>query len=99
LRVNRCAYPTLGSGSKVSPLRAIRGYAEIFISTLLFPVISLDRVLGTLPKFMQTLNDHMYRELEKVAKKRGVTVQELIRAVVLPEWMAKQEEGRERNSS
>lgn len=52
-----------------------------------------------MPKFMQTLNDHMYRELEKVAKKRGVTVQELIRAVVLPEWMAKQEEGRERNPS
>ncbi len=47
---------------------------------------------GDLPKFMQTLNDHMYKELEKMAKKRGVTVQELIRAVVLPEWLARQEE-------
>lgn len=50
-----------------------------------------------MPKFMQTLNDHMYRELEKIAKKRGVTVQELIRAVVLPDWMAEQE-GKERNN-
>ncbi len=43
-----------------------------------------------MPKFMQTLNEQMYRELEKLAKKRGVTVQELIRAVVLPEWMTHQ---------
>ncbi len=47
---------------------------------------------GDLPKFMQTLNDRMYKEIEKMAKKRGVTVQELIRAVVLPEWLAQQEE-------
>ena len=37
------------------------------------------------------LND-LYKELEKMARKRGVTVQELIRAVVLPEWLARQEE-------
>ncbi len=33
---------------------------------------------------MQTLDDHVYSELEKVAKKRGITIQELLRAVVLP---------------
>ncbi len=45
-----------------------------------------------MPKFMQSLNDHMYKELEKLAKQRGITVQELIRAVILPEWLVRQEE-------
>ena len=36
---------------------------------------------------MQTLDDMVYRELEKVAKKRGITIQELIRAVIVPEWI------------
>ncbi|HZD12436.1 MAG TPA: hypothetical protein VE177_02830 [Candidatus Binatus sp.] len=36
---------------------------------------------------MQTLDDFIYKELEKVAKKRGITIQELIRAVIVPEWM------------
>ncbi len=39
------------------------------------------------PKFMQTLDDFIYKELEKIAKKRGITIQELIRAVIVPEWM------------
>jgi predicted DNA-binding ribbon-helix-helix protein len=41
---------------------------------------------------MQTLNDNMFKELEKMAKQRGITVQELIRAVILPEWLTKEEE-------
>ena len=40
-----------------------------------------------LPKFMQTLDDVIYRELEKIAKRRGITIQELIRAVIVPEWI------------
>ncbi len=40
-----------------------------------------------MPKFMQTLDDIIYRELEKVARKRGITIQELIRAVIVPEWI------------
>ena len=36
---------------------------------------------------MQTLDDLIYRELEKTAKKRGITIQELIRAVIVPEWI------------
>ncbi len=39
------------------------------------------------PKFMQTLDDFIYKELEKIAKKRGITIQELIRAVIVPEWI------------
>ena len=36
---------------------------------------------------MQTLDDIIYKELEKIAKKRGITIQELIRAVIVPEWI------------
>ncbi len=36
---------------------------------------------------MQTLDDTIYRELEKIAKRRGITIQELIRAVIVPEWV------------
>jgi hypothetical protein len=46
------------------------------------------------PKFMQTLNESVYEELEKIAVKRGITMQELIRAVIVPEWVQKQEERR-----
>jgi hypothetical protein len=45
-----------------------------------------------LPKFMQTLNDHTFKELERLAKQRGITVQELIRAVIIPEWVTEQRE-------
>jgi len=41
---------------------------------------------------MQTLNDHSYKELERLAKQRGITVQELIRAVIIPEWVNEQRE-------
>lgn len=44
-------------------------------------------MVSLLPKFMQTLDDLIYRELEKIAKRRGITIQELIRAVIVPEWI------------
>ncbi len=50
-------------------------------------LISGETVVPQLPKFMQTLDDMIYRELEKVAKKRGITIQELIRAVIVPDWI------------
>lgn len=36
---------------------------------------------------MQTLEETVYRDLEKIAKRRGITIQELIRAVIVPEWV------------
>ena len=42
-------------------------------------------------KFMQSLNPQVYAELRKVAKDRGITMQELIRAVIVPDWMKKDE--------
>lgn len=50
-------------------------------------VISEETVVQVLPKFMQTLDDAIYRELEKIAKRRGISIQELIRAVIVPEWV------------
>ncbi len=36
---------------------------------------------------MQTLDDTIFKELEKIAKRRGISIQELIRAVIVPEWV------------
>jgi predicted DNA-binding ribbon-helix-helix protein len=35
---------------------------------------------------MQTLDNRLFLELEKMARGRGITVQQLLRAVVVPEW-------------
>jgi hypothetical protein len=42
-------------------------------------------------KFMQSLDPQVYAELRKIAKDRGITMQELIRAVIVPDWMTKDE--------
>ena len=39
---------------------------------------------------MQTLDDHVYNQLSKFADQRGVTVQGLIRAVIVPDWISSQ---------
>jgi hypothetical protein len=41
------------------------------------------------PKFMQTLNQNIHKKLAQIAETRGITVQELIRAVIIPEWLEK----------
>ena len=38
-------------------------------------------------KFMQFFSKPSYRELQSIAKKKGITVQELLRAVIVPEWL------------
>ena len=40
-----------------------------------------------MPKFMQSLNQEIYNRLRTIAKTRGITVQELIRAVIIPDWL------------
>jgi Ribbon-helix-helix protein, copG family len=42
-------------------------------------------------KFMQSLDPQVYAELRRIAKDRGITRQELIRAVIVPDWMRKDE--------
>jgi predicted DNA-binding ribbon-helix-helix protein len=43
--------------------------------------------LKEMPKFMQTLDDEIYAKLTEIAKQRGISVQELIRAVIIPDWL------------
>jgi hypothetical protein len=40
-------------------------------------------------KFMQVLDRGIFLKLKELAKSRGVTVQELIRVLVIPDWMRK----------
>jgi hypothetical protein len=40
-----------------------------------------------MPKFMQSLGDENYRRLLAEAKARDVTVQALIRTIVVPDWL------------
>lgn len=40
-------------------------------------------------KFLQSIDDDYYYLLGKAAKTRGVTVQELVRAVIIPDWISK----------
>lgn len=41
----------------------------------------------TMPKFMQTLDEEIYNQLQEIANSRGITIQELIRAVIIPDWL------------
>ncbi len=50
-------------------------------------------------KFMQSLDPQVYTELTKIAKERGITMQELIRAVIVPDWMNKLEDGSRKAAS
>ncbi len=53
------------------------------------PTVSPERAVSG-KKFMQTLNENIYRELERVADGRGVSIQGLIRAIIIPEWVSSQ---------
>ena len=48
---------------------------------------NLSRLVLTTRKFMQTLDNKHYVELEILARKRGITLQQFLRAVIVPEWM------------
>ena len=45
----------------------------------------------SMPKFMQTLDNEIFNKLTEIAKARGINVQELIRAVIIPEWLKEKE--------
>lgn len=36
---------------------------------------------------MQTLGEEIYNQLQEIADSRGITIQELIRAVIIPDWL------------
>jgi hypothetical protein len=39
---------------------------------------------------MQTVGDEMFKELEKIANGKGIGVQTLLRAVIIPEWVQRE---------
>lgn len=44
-------------------------------------------MVSTKTKFMQMLDSHAYRELRKEAEERGASIQELLRTVIIPDWL------------
>ena len=38
-------------------------------------------------KFMQTIGEEMFSELERISREKGIRVQTLLRAVIIPEWV------------
>jgi len=40
----------------------------------------------TVPKFMLSMREKAFAVISSEAKSRGVTIQELLRAVIVPEW-------------
>lgn len=38
-------------------------------------------------KFIQTLSDTVFADLKKIADEKGISVQELIRAVIVPDYL------------
>ncbi len=43
------------------------------------------------PKLLLTLSHDTYDKLEKIAAQKGMTVKELIRREILPEWVDRRE--------
>ena len=41
-------------------------------------------------KFMQTIGEEMFSELERISREKGIRVQTLLRAVIIPEWVERQ---------
>jgi hypothetical protein len=44
-------------------------------------------------KFMQTLSPTVYGFLREEARRRGISVQQLVRAIIIPEWLEELEKG------
>ncbi len=76
-----------------APRLVVRPRRRAAPAALTSPVFPANRI-ALARKFMQTLNDDVYRDLEKFAEERGVTIQGLIRAVVIPEWISFHEDRR-----
>ncbi|HEV2120146.1 MAG TPA: hypothetical protein VGS11_08610 [Candidatus Bathyarchaeia archaeon] len=47
-------------------------------------------------KFIQTVGDEMFKELEMIADEKGIRVQTLLRAVIIPEWAQRERLSRDR---
>jgi hypothetical protein len=48
------------------------------------PIVARMRELR---KFMVTIDETVFDDLQRVARAREITIQELLRAIVIPDWM------------
>jgi hypothetical protein len=46
-----------------------------------------------LHKFMVALDERVFLELDTAAKTRNISIQELLRAIVVPEWLRQDSKG------
>lgn len=53
----------------------------------LMPELKVRMMQSTKTKFMQMLDSQTYRVLEKEAHHRGASIQELLRTVIIPDWL------------
>jgi hypothetical protein len=44
-------------------------------------------------KYMQSLDNRVYSQLSRLAKQKGISVQQLIRAIIIPDWLIVQDSG------
>ena len=49
-------------------------------------------------KFMQSLSPAVYSFLREEAGRRGISVQQLVRAIIIPEWLEELEKGKKFSS-
>jgi len=44
--------------------------------------------------FFMTIDNTVYQKIKKLASKRGITTQEFIRAIIIPEWIEKEKKSK-----
>jgi hypothetical protein len=49
--------------------------------------LSVVAVASSKTKFMQMLDSQTYQVLQKEARSRGASIQELLRTVIIPDWL------------
>jgi len=59
---------------------------KYFIPRCLRPQL-YETMTGKLPESMPTLDREVRTKLQGLAKEKGITPQELVRAVIVPEWL------------
>jgi hypothetical protein len=72
------SHPNVSVKSDFRPRKALRALGTVYNSEA--PSLANS-------KFMLMVSPETYHRLEAKAKRRGVKIQELLRAVVIPEWL------------